>query len=50
MGLLSRRDEDFTAFVEQHGAALLRAAHFLTGDRWAAEDLVQLALTKTYLA
>jgi len=50
MGLLGRRDEEFTTFVAQHGDALLRAAHFLTGDPWAAEDLVQLALTKTYLA
>lgn len=50
MGLLRRRDDEFTAFVEQHGDALLRAAHFLTGDQWAAEDLLQLALTKTYLA
>ncbi|NAZ83801.1 hypothetical protein GTR02_18465 [Kineococcus sp. R8] len=50
MGLLGRRDEEFTAFVAQHGDTLLRAAHFLTGDRWAAEDLLQLALTRTYLA
>lgn len=50
MGPSSRRDAEFTAFVEEHGKTLLRAAHFLTGDRWQAEDLVQLALTKTYLA
>ena len=45
-----RRDADFTAFVEAHSGALLRTAQFLTGDRWLAEDLVQTALTKTYLA
>ncbi|GAA3629257.1 SigE family RNA polymerase sigma factor [Kineosporia mesophila] len=50
MGSSERRDEEFTAFAEEHGGALLRAAHFLTGDRWLAEDLVQIALTKTYLA
>ena len=45
-----RRDEEFTAFVDEHGSALLRAAQFLTADRWHAEDLLQTALTKVYLA
>jgi RNA polymerase sigma-70 factor (sigma-E family) len=49
MGSL-RRDAEFTSFVETYGGALLRTARLLTGDRWQADDLVQVALTKTYLA
>lgn len=41
-------DQDFTAFVAERGAALLRIAYALTGDRHAAEDLVQSALAKAY--
>jgi len=47
------RDEsavpDFNGFVRARTAALLRTAYLLTGDRHAAEDLVQTALAKTHL-
>ena len=39
---------DFDDFVVARGAALLRTAYLLTGDRHLAEDLVQAALAKTY--
>lgn len=45
-----RRDEEFTVFVRARGRELLRAAEFLTTDRHLAEDLLQVALTKTYMA
>jgi len=41
----------FVAFVESRSTALLRTATLLChGDSQAAEDLVQTALTKSYLA
>ena len=43
-------DEAFTAFVAARSTALLRTAFLLTGDAGQAEDLVQSALAKTYLA
>ena len=42
-------EEEFTSFVMVHLAALLRVAHALTGDRHAAEDLVQGALAKAFV-
>lgn len=39
-------DETFTAFVQEHGAALLRFAYLLSRDSARAEDLVQDALVK----
>jgi len=39
-------DEAFTAFVQAHGAALLRFAYLLCRDSARAEDLVQDALVK----
>lgn len=39
--------ESFTRFVTARSAHLTRLAHVLTGDRHAAEDLLQSALTKT---
>ena len=45
-----KRDEEFTAFVTSHGASLSRTAYFLCGDVHSAQDLVQVALTKTYVA
>ncbi|MGP4105165.1 sigma factor [Nonomuraea sp. KM90] len=37
----------FPRFVAERSGALFRAAYPLTGDRHAAEDLVQSALAKT---
>ncbi|MGW5667324.1 SigE family RNA polymerase sigma factor [Micromonospora sp. NPDC003776] len=41
-------DGEFTAFVNERGAALLRVAYALTGNQHAAEDLLQNALAKAY--
>ena len=38
----------FDAFVASHSAVLLRAAWLLTGDRAAAEDLVQTAWSQVW--
>jgi RNA polymerase sigma-70 factor (sigma-E family) len=43
-------EEEFREFVTARSAALLRTAYLLAGDRAIAEDLLQTALTKTYLA
>lgn len=40
--------EEFRAYVAARGAALLRTATLMTGDRGLAEDLVQTALIRTY--
>ncbi len=40
----------FEAFVAARSAALLRTAYLLTRDHALAEDLLQTALTKAYLA
>lgn len=42
--------EEFREYVVARGPALLRAAHRLTGHPSDAEDLLQAALFKTYLA
>ena len=42
--------EQFAAFVHGRGAALQRTAYLLTGDWALAEDLLQTALAKSYLA
>jgi RNA polymerase sigma-70 factor (sigma-E family) len=44
------RDADFTAYLHARQAHLLRTAYLLTGDRHQAEDLLQTALAKLYLA
>ncbi|WP_144127724.1 SigE family RNA polymerase sigma factor [Catellatospora sichuanensis] len=41
-------EADFTAFVADRAHALLKTAYALTGDRHAAEDLVQGALAKAF--
>jgi RNA polymerase sigma-70 factor (sigma-E family) len=44
-------DEDqLRQFIETRSGALLRSAYLLVGDRTQAEDLLQTALIKTYLA
>ncbi len=43
-------DIEFRQFVAARSAALLRTAYLLVGDWAHAEDLLQAALTKTYLA
>ncbi len=42
--------DGFSAYVASRGQALLRTAYLLTGNRSDAEDLLQTALAKTYLA
>ena len=42
--------EDFRTYVAARSPALLRTAYVLTGSRADAEDLLQTALAKTYLA
>jgi RNA polymerase sigma-70 factor (sigma-E family) len=46
----ARVDADFREFVRTRGRALLRTAYILTGNLADAEDLVQSALAKTFLA
>jgi RNA polymerase sigma-70 factor (sigma-E family) len=43
-------DPEFREYVRTRSRALLRTAYLLTGNRADAEDLVQSALAKTYLA
>ena len=43
-------DESFRQFVAAGSPALLRVAYLLVGDLGQAEDLLQSALVKTYLA
>jgi RNA polymerase sigma factor (sigma-70 family) len=45
-----RLAEDFTDFVRAASGSLLHTAWLLTGDRHRAEDLVQAALARTYVA
>jgi RNA polymerase sigma-70 factor, ECF subfamily len=43
-------EQRYREFVVTRSAALLRTAYLLVGDRSKAEDLLQTALVKTYLA
>ena len=47
---MTDRDSDFTAYLLARQGALLRTAYLLTGDQHQAEDLVQTAFAKLYLA
>ena len=49
-GTVSGRDAEFTAFMEKAAPALARTAWLLCGDGVRAEELVQQALMRTYLA
>jgi len=42
--------EDFRSYVAARSPALMRTAYVLAGNRADAEDLLQTALAKTYLA
>ncbi len=42
-------EREFRSFVGARSSALLRTAYLLVGDRGLAEDLLQVALVKTYL-
>lgn len=44
------RDDEFETYVVQRRTQLRRVAYLLTGDVHAAEDLVQTALLKLYVA
>ncbi|NEA43443.1 sigma-70 family RNA polymerase sigma factor [Streptomyces sp. SID11385] len=47
----AERDQEFTEFVRAHRAGLVRlAVLLLSGDQGRAEDVVQTALTRLYLA
>ncbi|MFT3889217.1 MAG: SigE family RNA polymerase sigma factor [Arachnia sp.] len=46
----SDADEEFSRFVTAHAAGLRRTAYLLTGSVPAAEDLLQDALVKVWLA
>jgi RNA polymerase sigma-70 factor (ECF subfamily) len=50
MALTQVREEQFHEFVRVRSSALLRIAFLLSGDVTLAEDLLQTALSKTYLA
>jgi RNA polymerase sigma-70 factor (sigma-E family) len=45
-----RDTEEFCAFVASRSAALFRVAYLVIGDHQLAQDLVQEALAKTYVA
>jgi RNA polymerase sigma-70 factor (sigma-E family) len=48
--VVARIEQQFRIFVTERSPALLRTAYLLGGDWATAEDLLQIALTKTYLA
>jgi RNA polymerase sigma-70 factor (sigma-E family) len=50
VGPVETREAQFREFVAARSAALLRVGYLLCGDLALAEDLLQTALTRTYLA
>src|SRR5215813_13844169 len=50
VGPTETREAQFRDFVSARSAALLRVAFLVCGDLTLAEDLLQTALTRTYLA
>ena len=48
--MVRRDDAEFTEFVRGRSGALLRTAYLILGDHALAQDLVQEALTKVYVA
>jgi RNA polymerase sigma-70 factor (ECF subfamily) len=49
-GVDDRAEAEFEQFVRDRAPALLRVAFLVTGDAHAAEDLLQAALAKTFVA
>jgi len=47
---MAERDREFVEFVEQFVAGLRRTAFLMSGDRHRADDIVQDALYRLYLA
>lgn len=47
---MAQRDEAFAAYVAERRPQLYRTAYFLCGDPHRAEDVVQAALAKLYVA
>ena len=47
---MGQRDTEFTAFVVERRQVLLRTAYLLCGSWTQAEDVVQIALSKLYVA
>lgn len=50
MSRSAERDAEFAAYMSARQPTLLRTAFLLTGDAHTAEDIVQTALAKLYLA
>lgn len=50
MGGREQRDAEFSDYVAERSVHLVRTAYLLCGDRHRAEDLVQTALLKIYVA
>jgi len=48
--VVTSRDAAFTAYLHARQPALLRTAYLITGNRATAEDVLQTALAKLYLA
>ena len=48
--LVGHRDTEFTGFVVERRQVLLRTAYLLCGSWTQAEDVVQIALSKLYVA
>ncbi|WP_245644432.1 SigE family RNA polymerase sigma factor [Nocardioides jensenii] len=48
--MASSRDEEFTAWMTARQGVLFRTAYLVSGDKQTAEDLVQTAAAKLYLA
>jgi RNA polymerase sigma-70 factor (sigma-E family) len=48
--MTTRDSAAFAEFAQARSASLFRAAYLMTGDHGLAEDLLQEALTKTYVA
>lgn len=47
---MAQRSAEFAEFVAARYLALVKSAYLMTGDRGLAEDLVQSALYRTYVA